>query len=133
MSEPIFMKLGIFIMAPEAILTAYFVNPSHHSVCLYVYPPIVANQGLGKHGPATKNTRNRIVGSVVFYAIRAISNDLWVCLHFTLFFLVNGSVNMFPRQRGIVRCVVFYAVRVVSKKIKQSVSPRTSCCSRNSF
>jgi hypothetical protein len=24
-------------MAPEPISTAYFINPSHHSVCLYVY------------------------------------------------------------------------------------------------
>jgi hypothetical protein len=42
MSEPIFMKLGICIMVPEHISTAYFVNPSHHLVCLYWYPPIVA-------------------------------------------------------------------------------------------
>jgi hypothetical protein len=44
MPESIFMKLGMYIMAPEAIWTAYFINPSHHSLCLYVYPPIVARQ-----------------------------------------------------------------------------------------
>jgi hypothetical protein len=38
MPEPIFMKLGMHIMANEPISTAYFINPSHHSVCLYVYP-----------------------------------------------------------------------------------------------
>jgi hypothetical protein len=26
-------------MATEPISTAYFMNPSHQSVCLYVYPP----------------------------------------------------------------------------------------------
>jgi hypothetical protein len=41
------MKLSTFIIAPEPISTAYFVNPSHQSVCIYV-PPIVAKQRLGK-------------------------------------------------------------------------------------
>jgi hypothetical protein len=46
--KPMFMKLGIYIMAPEPISTAYFENPSHQSVCLYVYPPVVARQQLSK-------------------------------------------------------------------------------------
>jgi hypothetical protein len=29
-----------YITTPEPISTAYFLNPSHHSVCLYVYPLI---------------------------------------------------------------------------------------------
>jgi hypothetical protein len=33
-----FAKLRTYIMAPEPISTAYFINPSHQSVCLYVYP-----------------------------------------------------------------------------------------------
>jgi hypothetical protein len=36
--EPVFMKLGIYVMAPEPIWTAYFINPSHQSVRLYVCP-----------------------------------------------------------------------------------------------
>jgi hypothetical protein len=39
MPEPIFMKLGMCIMAPEPISTVYFINPFHQSVCLYLYPP----------------------------------------------------------------------------------------------
>jgi hypothetical protein len=56
MSEPIFMKLGMYIMAPEPFSTAYFINPSHQSVCVYVYPPIVVRQRLGKnnHSVATQ-------------------------------------------------------------------------------
>jgi hypothetical protein len=46
--EPIFVKLGIYIMAPEPISTTYFINSSHQSLCLYVYPLIVARQWLGK-------------------------------------------------------------------------------------
>jgi hypothetical protein len=30
------MKLGMYIMAPEPISTAYVINPSHQSVCIYV-------------------------------------------------------------------------------------------------
>jgi hypothetical protein len=33
------MKLGMYVItAPESISTAYFINPSQQSVCLYVYP-----------------------------------------------------------------------------------------------
>jgi hypothetical protein len=33
--EPIVMKLGMYIMAPESITTAYFIRHSLQSVCLY--------------------------------------------------------------------------------------------------
>jgi hypothetical protein len=51
MAEPILMKLGmyVYIMVPELISMAYFINPSHQSVCLYVYPPSAARQELGKN------------------------------------------------------------------------------------
>jgi hypothetical protein len=49
-------KLGTYIMAPEPMATAYFLNPSHESVCLYVYPLIVARQKLGKNVKAATNT-----------------------------------------------------------------------------
>jgi hypothetical protein len=42
MPKPIFIKLDMYIMAPEPIPTSYFINPSHESVYLYVYPPISA-------------------------------------------------------------------------------------------
>jgi hypothetical protein len=43
------MKLDMYIMAPEPITTAYCINPSHQSLCLFVYPLIVARQRLGKN------------------------------------------------------------------------------------
>jgi hypothetical protein len=75
MPELISMKLGTYIMAHEHISTAYFINPSHQSVWLYVYPTIVAKQRLSKHVPAVKNTDSsrRIVGRVVFYVVRFVS------------------------------------------------------------
>jgi hypothetical protein len=36
--EPIFIKLGMYIMAPETISTANLMNSSHQSVYLHVYP-----------------------------------------------------------------------------------------------
>jgi hypothetical protein len=56
MPEPVFMKLGMYIMAPEPISTAYFINPSHQSMCLYVYPPVIARQWLDKNVAAATNT-----------------------------------------------------------------------------
>jgi hypothetical protein len=48
MSEPMFIKLGMYIMAPEPISTACFINPSHQSVCLYVITLFLARQRFGK-------------------------------------------------------------------------------------
>jgi hypothetical protein len=51
MPEPIFMKLGMYIMAPEPISKAPFMNPSHQPVSICASPPIVARQRIGKHVP----------------------------------------------------------------------------------
>jgi hypothetical protein len=73
MAEPVFMKLGMYVIAPETISTAYFLNLSDQSLCLFVYPLIVARQRLGKktllRNECTGNSI-RIIGLVVFYAIR---------------------------------------------------------------
>jgi hypothetical protein len=52
MPEPIFMKLGMNVMAPEPISTAYFISPYHQSVCLYLY---VARQRVGKNVTTATN------------------------------------------------------------------------------
>jgi hypothetical protein len=54
------MKPGMYIMAPEPISTAYFINPSHRSVCRYVYPPIVARKRLGKNVTVATKTHAAI-------------------------------------------------------------------------
>jgi hypothetical protein len=53
MAEPMLMKLGMYIMAPEPISATYFLNLSHQSVFLYVYPSIVARQRLSKNVAVT--------------------------------------------------------------------------------
>jgi hypothetical protein len=35
----------LYVMAPEPISTAYFINPSHQFVCLHVYPPSLLDNG----------------------------------------------------------------------------------------
>jgi hypothetical protein len=54
------MKLGMYITAPEPISTAYFIDPFRESVCLYVYPFIVARQRLGKNITVATNTQATI-------------------------------------------------------------------------
>jgi hypothetical protein len=51
-AEQICMKLGIYIMAPGPISTAYVISPANQSTCLYVYPTIVARQRLSKVHPS---------------------------------------------------------------------------------
>jgi hypothetical protein len=115
MPEPIFMKLGMYIMAPEAISTGYFINSSHQSVsvCLFVLSllgkgmvkrilPFVARQRLCKLvSPATNICNSkRIVRRVIFYAVSVSSKEsLRVCLFIPLSLLGKNSVNKFPRQR----------------------------------
>jgi hypothetical protein len=86
MPEPIFMKFGTYtcIMAPGPISTAYLINPSHQSVCLYVYPPIVVRQRLGKNPPNL--VRQRLGRNVT-----AVTN-----IHATIEELLDASFSMWP-------------------------------------
>jgi hypothetical protein len=71
--EPVFTKHGLYITAPEPISKAHFINPSHQSMCLYVYPAIFARQRLGKNITAAMNTHTI---EQLFYApfsIRTVS------------------------------------------------------------
>jgi hypothetical protein len=65
------------------ISTAYFVNPSHQSVCLYAYTLVVARQRLSRHVPTAMNTcKTGSVEDVVFYTVRVYERGVcWsVCL-----------------------------------------------------
>jgi hypothetical protein len=115
MPKPVFMKLGMYIMAPEPISTAYFINPSHQSVSVCVYllsllgkgsvkciPPFVARQRLGKNVTAATNTHNRrIVGRIVLYAVRVVLNESGrlilprtscICFYSLLFLRVYSTI-----------------------------------------
>jgi hypothetical protein len=118
MSQSIFMKLGdMYIMAPELISTAYFINPSRQTVCLCILT-FIARQRLGKHHPMPTNIRkiNELLDAC-----------LWICMCIPLSLLGNNSVKTFPRRRKIVGGVVSYVLHVVSKERGRNVFTRTSC------
>jgi hypothetical protein len=56
MAEPIFRKLGMYIMAPQSIFMAYIINPFHQSVCVYMCIPL----SLLGNDPARTSPRQRI-------------------------------------------------------------------------
>jgi hypothetical protein len=96
MAEPIFMKLGMYVMVPKPISTVYFINLSHQSVCLYVYLAIVARQRLGKNVTAATIEEmldaSFSVRSMTYQTKQAFSsfqNFLFenvICLHQTIYF-----------------------------------------------
>jgi hypothetical protein len=121
------------------------LHTSLSSVCVSVYVSLLSLQGngsikhilpfgarqwFGKHIPVAKNTRynRRIIGSVIFYAVRVLSKEItWVCLCIPLSLPGNNSVKKFIRQKRIAGGVVFYIVRVVSKESRRLILPRSSC------
>jgi hypothetical protein len=113
MPEPIFMKFSLYVMTPEPVSTANFINLSvYMSACVCLLsllgkrsvncvPSFIARQRHGKHVPVATNMRSSriIVGPMC----------LWLCIPFSL--LGNKLVKTFSLQRRIVGSVVFCAVR----------------------
>jgi hypothetical protein len=140
MPETIFMGHGMYSVATEPTSTAYFINPTHQSVCLYVYlsyrckaslqyiPPFGVWQQFVKHVPAAMNTHNRrIVRHTIFYVVHVLTKEsLWVCLCIPLSLLGNNSVKTSLQQWRIAGGVIFYVVRAISKESRWLVIPRTS-------
>jgi hypothetical protein len=105
MAEPICMKLGIYVMAPDPISEAYFINPSPQSLCLYVHPHNVARQRLGKNVTAVTDIHNNreIVGHVVFYAVLVISRERRRLIFPELFVYTSEiSINTLSNSTAVV-------------------------------
>jgi hypothetical protein len=80
MPETIFMKLHMNIMASKPLSTAYFINPSHQSVCLYVYATLVARQRLGKNVTAATNshaTMKDLLGLPLSVLVASFQRKVW--------------------------------------------------------
>jgi hypothetical protein len=78
MTEHIFMKFGMYIVAPEPISTAYFINRPHQSLSIGV-SHIVARQRLGKYVTSVTNTHatiRELLRGVVFYAVHVVSRKV---------------------------------------------------------
>jgi hypothetical protein len=101
MAEPVFMRVGMYIMAPEPILTTY----THQSVCLYVYPPIAARQRLGKNVTAATNAHGTIEKLDASFSIRSMPYQRKVGdQHFPdLLVLFHGAVSITYIQRRMAR------------------------------
>jgi hypothetical protein len=121
MPGPAFMELGLYIMAPEPLSMAYFINLSHQS-CICTC--IIARQWLCKHVPAATYTHYSriIVWCLVFDAVHIILKSLWVCLCISIQLLVRGTVNTFLLQWRIVGGIIFHVVHVVSNESRWFLS-----------
>jgi hypothetical protein len=73
MSEPVFKKLVMYIMAPESISMVYVIHPSHQSVSICV-SPLAARQRLGKNVTAATNTHATVEELLnVSFPMRSVS------------------------------------------------------------
>jgi hypothetical protein len=78
MPEPIFMKLGMYIILPNPIWTAYFINPFHQCVCVSVF---LSPLSLLCNGSLNTFLRQRIHAPIedkldaFFYVVRVVSKD----------------------------------------------------------
>jgi hypothetical protein len=128
------MKLGTYIMASKPISTAYFINPSHQSVCLCVSFLSFLGKGYENCTPvliAKQRLRKRIPAAIIHATVEELL-DAWVCgrcLCIRLSLLGNSSVKLYPCQRRNVGGFVSCMVRVGSKEIRRLILPRTSCIS----
>jgi hypothetical protein len=62
------------MVEPKHISTAYFINPSYHSVCLFAYRLIFARQQLGKNLTAAKNTHKTVDDLLdAWFSMRSVS------------------------------------------------------------
>jgi hypothetical protein len=99
--DPIFLKLGMYIMTPEPISTAYFIKPSISLCVCMCIPPIVHGKRVSKNDNVARNTHATIevlLDASLFNAVRVVSKEsVWVCLCIRLSFLGRGSET---RSRG---------------------------------
>jgi hypothetical protein len=102
------------------------LHKSSSSLCLYMYPPIVGRQRIGRHVPVATNTRNseRNFAGVVFYTIRVVWKRVCGSACIPVSLLGGGSLITFSYQRKIIGGVAFYAGDVVSKESRRLVLTR---------
>jgi hypothetical protein len=126
--EPIYIKLDMYTRPPESTSKAYFINPSHQSVCLHVYSRVsfLGNGSVDTFPRQRIHTKLEVVLEASFYIRPCLIKGDSVGLCIPLSLLGIGSLNTFPRQWGIVGGIVFCMVHVVWKEIRQIVIPRTS-------
>jgi hypothetical protein len=102
-------KLPTYIKPPEPISTAYFINSSLLSECLYAYPCIFARQRIGKKLPWHRaHKKQQDCWTRLLYAVRAVSKEsrqlvlsrtsslfIFVSFSFVMLVLIFSSVLNF--------------------------------------
>jgi hypothetical protein len=115
-------------MAADLTSAAYFINLSHHSVCLYVYTrvPLLGNGSVDTFlWQQTHATIQELLEAS--FSVESGSYERRVCGSvYPPIVATQCSADTFPRQRRIVGGV-FLAVYVVSKESRRLVLPRTCC------
>jgi hypothetical protein len=101
MPDPVYIKLGMYNMTREPVSTENFLNPSRQSVSVcasllsflgsfsvYIFPPqcvivqlcrwrlCIPLSLLGNNSVKTFSWQQRIVGGVVYYAVRVVSSEI---------------------------------------------------------
>lgn len=92
----------MYIEAPESISAAY-INPSHQSVCLYEYSPIVVRQRLGKNISEATNTHAKAEYLLdAAFSLRSVSYQGRVCESVCVSPMLwgEGSRNTSPVELG---------------------------------
>jgi hypothetical protein len=126
MPEPIFMKLGTYVVAPEPNINGV-LHKSIPSV-LYVYPSTVSTQWFGKTVTTATNTHATTKLLEASFTMRSVlyrKKSLWVCVSSTVTRQRLGK--HVPAASKNFEGVVFYAVRVVSNESRRLPIPKTSC------
>jgi hypothetical protein len=130
MTEPIFMKLGMYTMATNSISTGRFINTAHP--CFSVYVSLVSLHDNGSGVCILSVLGNGFVNTFPRQRIQTTRGELLdasfcmlsVC-HIRRMcgfvsppsLLGNSSVNTFLLQRRIVGSILFYAVRAYQKVV----------------
>jgi hypothetical protein len=140
--EPVCMKLGIYVMAPEPISTAHFINSSHPSLCLYVYPTIVARQRFGrKHyrGNEYRRSNRRIldasfsvpsvscqrkVGKSFFSEL--IVNSVLRCENLIIGFMIACNISGY-QYFGWIHTSIFRVEVIMTLNMEETVSAGDYC------
>jgi hypothetical protein len=75
--EPVFMNLGMYILATEPITTAFSIYVVTQSISLLCIRPSAYRLRLSGNVTTATNTRKnrRIIAGVLFYSVRDISNE----------------------------------------------------------
>jgi hypothetical protein len=71
-------------MAPEPNLVACFINLSHHSVCLYIYPSITARQWFTENITVVTNTHTHAATELLDKSFSMLSVSCQKCGQFIL-------------------------------------------------